>query len=221
VAIYSRRPEYHAAAQQDWQPIATYTLLGIIGAVYVAQWATLAVLGLDWHRYLFVVDLHWYEKPWTLITATLAHSPALLFHIIFNGIVLFFFGPILERLIGRQRFVILFFLAGAVASLAQVYFNWLIFQANPGGLGASGALFMILGALVIVMPNEKILIWGIIPVPFWAAAIGFAVIDILGALNPASGVGNVAHLSGMVIGLWVGWQLRQKMKQQGLHLVGG
>ncbi len=216
----SRRPGYEAAQQGDWHPIATYTLLGVIAAVHIAQWITVAVLGNgELHDTLFVVDMHWPFEPWTLITATLSHSLFSIWHIVVNGLVLFFFGPNLERLIGRKQFVILFFVAGAVASIAQVYVQWFVFGQDRGGLGASGAILMIFGALMIVMPNEKVLIWAIIPVPFWLAGIGFALLDIIGALNPESGVGNFAHLTGMAIGIWVGWTIRQRMKAQGLRLV--
>ncbi len=220
--IESRRPSYQAGQQQDWQPIATYTILGIIGAVYIAQWIVIAALrDVDLFRTLFVIDLDWPFKPWTLVTATLSHSVDSVFHIIVNGLVLFFFGPILERLVGRKRYVILFFVAGALASLAQVYLSHYLFGSDRGGLGASGAILMIFGALMIVMPTEKVLIWGIIPVPFWAAGIGFAALDIIGALDPGSGTGNFAHLAGMALGLWVGWDIRQKMKKQGLRLTRG
>lgn len=201
--------------------MGTYGLLGVIGAVFVLQWITALTAGVGTHRFLFVIDMHWYLKPWTLITATLAHSLVSIWHILFNGIVLFFFGPSLERLIGMKRFLVLFFVAGAIASLLQVYLSWFLFDVDPGGLGASGGLMMVFGALMVVMPNEKVLIWGILPLPFWAAGIGFALLDILGALDPGSGVGNFAHLSGMALGLWVGWNIRQDLKRRGLRLVHG
>lgn len=219
--VESRRPEYYEAKGADWQPYATYTLLGVIVLFYIAQLLTISQSEETHHR-IFVINFDWHTEPWTLITATLSHDPTGFFHILINGLVLFFFGPTLERLIGWKRFVILFFVAGAVASVAQVYLTHLIWGfTEHGGLGASGAILMIFGALMIVMPNEKVLIWGIIPVPFWLAGIGFALLDLFGALNPLSGVGNFAHLTGMALGIWVGWDIREKMKRQGLRLVRG
>lgn len=216
----SRRPEYHSAQQNQWHPYATYTILGIIVLFYVAQ---MIVIRFDWdlHWLLFAINSEWPFHPWTLITATLSHSPVDLFHILINGLVLFFFGPTLERLIGWKRFTLLFFAAGALASVAQVYVSMYLHGTDRFGLGASGAIMMVFGALMIVMPTEKILIWGIIPVPFWAAGVAFAAWDVFNSLNPASNIGGVAHLSGMAIGFWVGWRIRQTMKKQGLRLVRG
>ena len=85
--------------------------------------------------------------------------------------------------------------------------------ALTGGLalGASGALMFIFGCLVVLMPKEKVLFYGIIPMPFWAMGILYAVLDILGAIGPANGVGNFAHLSGMALGLGYGWRLRDRI----------
>lgn len=215
----SRRPEYYEAREAEWKPLATWGLLATIVVFFLAQMLVLTTFGRDLHRLIFVADMHWPFEPWTLITATLSHGG--LFHLAVNGFVLFFFGPLLERLIGRTRFLVLFFVSGAVASVLQVYLSWFIYGQDPGGLGASGALMMIFGALMVVMPHERVLIWGIIPIPFWAAGIGFALLDILGALDPTSGVGNFAHLSGLAIGLYVGWRLRQDMHRRSLRFMRG
>lgn len=214
---FSRRPAYHEAQARQWQPLATYWLLGIIVAVFVAQMLVLNAYGLPVHQYLFVIDMHWMFRPWTLVTSTLSHGD--IYHILFNGIVLFFFGPSLERLLGIRRFLVLFFVSGAIAGILQVLLQWYFFGQDVGGLGASGALMMVFGALMVVMPNEKVLIWGIVPVPFWLAGIGFALLDIFGAFDPGSGVGNFAHLSGMALGLYVGWRIRESLRRQGLRLV--
>lgn len=209
------------AQQREWQPFATYGILGAIVAFYIAELVVLATADAALFQRLFVIDMHWPFEPWTLITSTLSHSPAGIAHILFNGLVLFFFGPILERLIGWKRFLVLFFLAGAIAGVLQALLQWYLFGQDVGALGASGAIMMVFGALMVVMPKEKILIWGIIPMPFWVAGLLFAAIDVLGAFDPGSGVGNFAHLSGLAIGLWVGWRLRTTMKRRGMHLVFG
>jgi uncharacterized protein len=215
----SRRPAYREATERTWQPIATYALLGTILVFYIVQLWVANRYGGDLHNRIFALGLHWPTEPWTLVTATLSHGgPG---HLLLNGIVLYFFGPSLERLVGRTRFLVLFFVAGALASVLQAYFTWFVFGLDPRGLGASGALLMIFGALMVLMPHEKVLIWGIVPVPFWAAGVGFAAIDVLGALDPTNRVGNVAHLSGLAMGLYVGWRIKQDLRRRGLVLVHG
>ncbi|MGB1586956.1 MAG: rhomboid family intramembrane serine protease [Thermoplasmatota archaeon] len=222
MAIHERVWERDAPSQRmqmlpEWRPLGTWTLLGIIGAVYILQQLVGTTLGAYAHWFLFGIGNlptelgnGWWLRPWTLITSTLSHSPNNLTHILFNGLVLFFFGPILERILGLKRFLTWFFITGAVSGVLQILIT--------GGLalGASGALMFVFGCLAIIMPNEKVLFWGIIPMPFWAMGILYAFLDVVGAINPYSSVGNFAHLSGMAMGLWYGWKLKQNARQPGL-----
>lgn len=204
--VWERGPDPRRRVQmpmRTWHPRGTYGLLIAMVAVYILQWVV-AVSAPVWHNYLFAISSTWWLHPWTVVTSTFSHSLARIVHILFNGLMLFFFGAILERILGTKKFVWLFIIAGAVSGITQV-------TIQPGSaLGASGAIMMVFGALVMIMPNEKILVWGILPVPFWAAGIGYALLDVLGALNPADGIGNFAHLSGMALGLWLGWDIRKR-----------
>lgn len=205
--VWERPDPRRAVPQPMWQPKGTYGLLIAIGATFILQWLVIASAP-QWHNFLFTVSTVWYTHPWGLVTSTFAHSPTGVAHILFNSLILFFFGPIAERLLGTKKFVWLFIISGAVSGLLQV-------TLEPGAaLGASGALMMTFGMLVAVMPNEKLLIYGIIPVPFWVAGVGYAALDILGALNPTDGIGNFAHLSGMALGLWLGFDLKRRRKKQ-------
>jgi membrane associated rhomboid family serine protease len=81
---------------------------------------------------------------WQLITSAFAHVE--IWHIGFNMLVLWALGPQVEALLGRGRFLALYLLS-ALAGSVMVF--WL---AEPAGstLGASGATFGLLGALVII-----------------------------------------------------------------------
>jgi uncharacterized protein len=215
-------------AEPEWRPVASWTLLGVMVGTWILQLLVAnsgrGVLyrgqGYHLHDFLFVIATDWLVRPWSLVTSTLAHSPGGIQHLLFNGIMLFFFGPIVERLLGRQRYVGLFLLGGAVAGVLQVTASAAL--GDPGGaLGASGALMMLFGILMVVMPNEKILLWMVVPVPFWLAGILYAALDVLGALNPYSSVGNFAHLGGMALGLGYGIHLKREWKRRGVTLVRG
>ncbi len=209
--VWERGPDpRRAVAPTPWQPKGTYGILIAIAAVFVGQWLALIASELLYVN-LFLIGPDWYLRPWTLVTSTLAHSTSSLGHILFNGLILFFFGPIAERLLGTKKFVWLFMIAGAISGILQV-------TLEPGyALGASGALMMTFGLLVITMPREKLLIYGIVPVPFWVAGIAYAALDVIGALNPNDGIGNFAHLSGMALGLWLGWDLKRRRRQVRVH----
>jgi membrane associated rhomboid family serine protease len=231
VAIHERVWERAAPPPQPMRParpVATYTLLGVMAGVYVLELLlvslgrTVAYRGdrFDLAYWTFIINTDWAWRPWTLVTSTLAHDPSNFTHILFNGLFLFFFGPLVERIVGVRRYLILFFVAGAVSGVAQVH---LAAALGPGGgaLGASGALMALFGLVMVLLPKEKILIYGIVPVPMWAAGIGYALLDVLGVLNPYSRVGNFAHLSGMALGLAYGVQVKRDMKRRGLRLVRG
>ncbi|MCU1440297.1 MAG: hypothetical protein JWP85_1294 [Rhodoglobus sp.] len=81
--------------------------------------------------------------PWTMITSVFLHASIL--HILFNMYSLFIFGPILERAIGRGRFVALYLISGFGGSVA-------VLLLNPAGgvLGASGAIFGLMGAFFVI-----------------------------------------------------------------------
>lgn len=222
--------------EQHWQPRLTYTLLGVIAGVFVLQLMVLGdrsgprVADIIWHgiphiwySFLFVIDTDWMWRPWSLVTSTLSHGSVQ--HILFNGMSLFFFGPSVERLLGWKRTLALFFVGGALSGVCQVHLMAWQETGNPlaigaGALGASGALMAFLGTLMILTPRTKMFMMMIpIPVPLWVAGIGYAAMDILGVFNPASGIGHVAHLSGLALGLICGIVVLQRWRQQGIRIV--
>jgi len=125
----------------DSRPLATYSLLGIIGVVFAAQWLSGGVLT---ERLLYWPPLTVIE-PWRMLTTVFVHSTSSLFHILFNGFSLYVLGTLVERLIGHGRFVALFLLAGFGGSVAVL---WL--APSVAVVGASGAIFGLFGALFVI-----------------------------------------------------------------------
>ncbi len=198
VAIHERVWEQ---SQTRWKPEATHALLAIIGVIWVLQWITALALPSAF-VWTFLIGPDWFIRPWSLITSTLSHSLVKITHILFNGFMLWSFGPVLERIIGQKRFFFWFFVSGALAGVAQV-------ALDPGfALGASGAIMFILGVLVMLMPKNQVLLFGIIPAPFWATVAGFALLDVFGVIGPENSIGNFAHLAGLALGVWYGYRLK-------------
>ncbi|MBI4018643.1 MAG: rhomboid family intramembrane serine protease [Candidatus Aenigmarchaeota archaeon] len=129
------------------------------------------------------------ERPWTLITSMFLHGS--LTHLLSNLFALLLFGTILESIIGRSRFLLLYFSAGIIASIATLFF----YEAS---LGASGAIFGVLGALAALRPRMTVWVMGI-PMPMLAAAGVWLLIDLLGMFAP-SGIANAAHIAGLLFG---------------------
>ncbi|GAB6878937.1 rhomboid family intramembrane serine protease [Halorubrum gandharaense] len=189
---------------------ATYVLLALMWLTFVAQLVVIAVGGQALHNRLFVLHPDRIEYVWTWVTSVFSHSPELLFHILANSIVLFFFGPLVERAVGSRKFVGLFLVAGIVAGLGNTTVN-LLTGVPFGVLGASGATFALLGVLTVWRPNMEILLFFVIPMKIKYLTWGTAIISALFVLDPslaaAAGLGGIAHLAhliGFAIGLAFG-----------------
>jgi len=154
---------------------------------------------------LFVLSQEFYFQIWRFFTAIFLHSG--LTHLIFNLFALLLFGSILEKLIGGRRFLIVFFVTGILANLISVNFYTL-------SLGASGAIFGILGTLIVIKPGLPVWVFGL-PMPIFVAGILWVGADLLGVFGfGETGVGNIAHLSGLFLGLVFGFYYHKLIERR-------
>jgi len=93
------------------------------------------------------------KSMWTFLTSMFSHVS--FFHIFVNMFSLFFVGSFLEKLIGGKRFFLVYLIAGLVGGVFFV-FSGMAFGNDTPGIGASGALFGILGVLAVLVPYSKI-----------------------------------------------------------------
>jgi len=158
------------------------------------------------HYYLGLVPAIFWERPWTILTSIFVHSG--FGHILFNMIALFFFGRTLTMLVGSGRFLLVYFVGGIAGS-----FLFLLLNASSISplVGASGAVYAIAGTLVVMVPNMRVALWGIIPMPLWVFVIVFL---LLLSLPPfvASNIAWQAHLGGLAVGLVAGYFFRKKLR---------
>ncbi|MCG2797768.1 MAG: rhomboid family intramembrane serine protease [Cellulomonas sp.] len=136
-------------------------------------------------------------EPWRFLTAAFLHSPSSLLHIVFNMVALWMVGPFLEQSLGRVRYVTLYLvsaLAGSVGVLVAAYATGTPGAWNTQVLGASGAVFGLFGAVLVVLRRTGRSAGGIIGVIVLNVAIGFVV----------SGVAWQAHLGGLAAGALLG-----------------
>jgi membrane associated rhomboid family serine protease len=125
-------------------------------------------------------------EPWRMVTAMFVHSPSSFLHILLNMVSLYLFGPIIERLLGRVRYLALYLISGFGGSVAVL----LIAPGTPV-LGASGAIFGLLGAFFVIARrlggnSTQILIVIVINL-----GIGFL---------PGTNIAWQAHLGGLITG---------------------
>jgi membrane associated rhomboid family serine protease len=204
-------------------PIVTQVLIAVNVIVFVAETATGASLsggggGTIWqHGVLFGPTLTgnnpfpYYtgtHEYWRLITAGFLHIGLL--HILFNMVFLYFMGPMLEPVIGRLNFVVVYFV-----SLLAGSFGALLFSPLSPTAGASGACFGVLGALIVVAYYRGISIW--------QSGLGLTLIINLVFSVSVANISIGGHVGGVVGGAICGWllvQLGERRNQPALALVG-
>ncbi|HLD19460.1 MAG TPA: rhomboid family intramembrane serine protease [Candidatus Nanoarchaeia archaeon] len=166
----------------------TLWLLGIIVLAYLAQ------IFVPGFKDLFVLDAtKVIDEPWRLVTSIFLHGS--IAHLFLNCFALFLFGLILEKEIGTKNFLLLFFCSGMLAGIGAVLFY-------PSSLGASGAIYGIMGMLAVLKPGMTVWV-SYVPMPMIVAIFVWAAIDFFGIFMP-SNVANAAHLAGLFFGVIAG-----------------
>jgi len=151
---------------------------------------------------------------WTFITSMFMHGG--FFHLFVNMLSLMFVGSLAERLIGRKRYFWFYIFAGIFAGLLFVL-SAVIFpqDINTYAVGASGALFGVVGLLMLLTPNLPVYIMFIpIPVKLKYAAPGILILLWIISIAGNVPIGNMAHLGGLLAGIFYGIFLRKKYRRK-------
>jgi membrane associated rhomboid family serine protease len=94
------------------------------------------------------------QKVWTFLTSMFMHGS--FFHIFANMFSLFFIGNFLERIVGRKRFFWIYFISGLIGGAFFVGASMIFGGMDVPAVGASGAIFGLLGVLAILVPWSKV-----------------------------------------------------------------
>ena len=167
---------------------------------------------------------------WRWISYQFLHAN--FFHILINMIILFFFGPLMERWWGSRRFLAFYLLCGTSAAVIYTILvlavpglimdqQWLaqmgITPRQVPLVGASGSIFGILVGCAVLYPHQRVMLL-IPPIPMSMRTLalillGIAVLSLL-AGTPNAG-GEAAHLGGALLGFilvkrarWLDWAER-------------
>ena len=132
------------------------------------------------------------ERWWTPLTYAFVHGG--IWHIAFNMIALWQFGPRVEQLLGTMRFV-RFYALCALGGAAAHY----LFVRGGAMVGASAAVFGVMYAFAHAWPRTMLLFFGVIPMKVRTYVYGFALISLIfGVTGGNGGVAHFAHLGGFV-----------------------
>lgn len=221
------------ALRPSGTPVVTYALIGLCVVLFGLQYLSGQALTELWVMDPRVAG----SEPWRLLTSGFLHSPAFTIpiHLLFNMYALYAFGPTLESFLGRARFLVLFLVATVGGSVAEVIVYQLIIATQgaivdaTGGLihagqslGASGAIFGLMGALVVgrraiglplrpllIVIGINLVLGFVIPSIAWEAhlggfGVGAAVMAVyLATRRPEARIRQVLGVAGIVAGLAV------------------
>ena len=134
---------------------------------------------------------------WQLFTAMFVHVGIL--HIGFNMYFLLMMGRQLEGILGSKRLVMVYLVSGLVGNLLTLF----LLPPNSISAGASGALFGIVGTLIVIT--------GVIGGNMQMALVNAFVLFLINSLLP--GVNAYAHLGGLVTGMLIGYYYGKRIKR--------
>jgi membrane associated rhomboid family serine protease len=180
------------------------TLLAFV-AVFALQRSLGLLVG---QRALFALSNPLLANPWTLVTSVYAHTG--LSHLLANGLLLALFGVLVERRTTSGRFHLFFLGTGMLSGVAQVAVAGFIGPFIPGMaasvsvLGASGAIFALLGYLLGANRLTELVVAGFALAPRVQLVLAGLVALTLTLLTASPGVALVAHFTGLLLGVLAG-----------------
>jgi membrane associated rhomboid family serine protease len=197
-----------ALTASDSRPLVTFGIIAVTMLVYLTQ----LIPGSPVQEWLAFNSLYvapgWAFapfQPWRLFTVLVVHGG--FFHVALNMLAVWMIGRSLEPLLGRWRFLALYLLSGLGGSVG-------VALIAPGlwVVGASGAVFGLLGALLVIGRHIGANIRGIVIILAINLVIGFV---------PGFQVAWQAHLGGLVVGALVGliYARTRSVRRRALQIV--
>jgi membrane associated rhomboid family serine protease len=168
------------------RPVITYALIGINVALYGLQ--TIVPNGAITNNWsMWPAGIAYYGEWWRLMSGAFLHGSIM--HILFNMYVLYALGPTLERILGHARYLALYLVAALGGAVASYLFT---FVCTPS-VGASGAIFGLMGALVVAGRRLRYDITQVL--------VLLAINLVIGFISP--NVDWRAHIGGLIVGALV------------------
>ncbi len=160
-------------------------------------------------------------RPWTLLTYMFMHDLSGILHILFNMLIMYWFGKLFVEYLGSDKLIAVYILGGLAGGILYLLaYNTIPFYVDrvagvSGMVGASAAVNAIIVATATLVPNYTFFLLFIGPVRIKYIAALFVFLSFLGSVGGNAG-GNLAHLGGALIGFvyvrqlqsginWGGW----------------
>jgi membrane associated rhomboid family serine protease len=161
-------------------------------------------------------------RPWTILTYMFMHDLSGILHILFNMLVMYWFGKLFVEYLGSDKLIAVYLLGGIAGGVVYLLaYNIIPYFASEaeahriGMVGASASVNAIVIATATLLPNYTFFLLLIGPVRIKYIAGAFVFLSFLGTVGNNAG-GNLAHLGGALMGFiymkqlqagvnWGGW----------------
>ena len=194
----------------------SFVFLAIIAAAFFFQ-----MISPQFENAFLFIPVLALQEPWRFVTSMFLHADIM--HLFFNAYALFLFGSILEQKISKTHWLAIFFGAGLLGGILYYIMSLTDFApicaAPMGGtwpcpaLGASGAIYGLLGAVAVLVPNLRLFVM-FMPMKMRHAAILWFAISFFGTFSSGGGIAHAGHLGGMIFGLVYAWFLNRQQKME-------
>ncbi|AWB85198.1 rhomboid family intramembrane serine protease [Mycetocola zhujimingii] len=188
------------------KPVVTYVILAVTALVFLLQ--LIPGLGIT-ERLLYagVYSSPMAFEPWRMLTTALVHSQNFILHVGLNMYSLWLFGQALEPMLGRARFLTLYLISAFAGSLGVLFLS----VPNQAVVGASGAIFGLMGAFLVIQRKLGGNMNGLLVLVGINLVIGFI---------PGTNVAWQAHVGGLIGGALVGliYVSTRGVRQKGLQI---
>jgi membrane associated rhomboid family serine protease len=203
-------PEYRHGPQVSFPRVSRVSkrLLWINGGVFLAFW----LLSSWWapaektlYTYWLALNpVAWRElfpfvPVWQLVSYGFLHSLRDPYHLLFNLLGLYFFGSMLEQIVGGRRFLTFYLAAIALGGVTQIAAAFVTSSADPT-LGASGGVLAAIVACAVLRPATQV-IFILFPMSLRTLALILVGLDLFGLASGQMGTAYLVHLSGAALGL--------------------
>ena len=198
--------------RRRWLSVTTVLLICLV-AVFLLQTLLGAGFGIRIDRALGLsLEGIRHGYFWQILTYQFLHATPWPWHLLFNGIALYFFGRALEEILGRSRFLTLYFAGGLLGGVLQLLTTWVFGRPEwVPTVGASAGVAGLVAAFCTMLPEREmyVLIY-FFPVRIKAKYLlrFIFILSVFATLFPFDNVAHAAHLGGLLAGIvWIklGW----------------
>jgi membrane associated rhomboid family serine protease len=201
---------YRRPRSAPWSP--TIALLVVLVIIFLFQ-NLMPIRAYRWFEQTFALSLEGIKQGylWQFLTFQFLHGGFL--HILLNGVALYSLGRFMEQVIGRGRFLALYFLSGIAGGALQTLVTLLLDHKDIPVVGASAGIAGLLGAFALMYPHQRLtILLFVFPVNVRAAVLlwSFIGLSVFGVIAPFGRIAHAAHLGGILAGLaYVRFSLRR------------